>query len=165
MLAVKLLRAELAQVREDLHAAHQAGVSAAAQRDELAARLATIEAAEPVAWDCEYRSGEQFLSRAADPMIDPDCMAAFPLIARPAPAAAPERAEKSAEWVARFEAGGPDDADSECDIPPLGWRCTRPAGHDGPCAAVAAPEDIELVERGMQRRRLQHRRLDCAPDH
>lgn len=23
-----------------------------------------------------------------------------------------------------------------CDIPPPGWRCTRAAGHEGPCAAV-----------------------------
>lgn len=25
----------------------------------------------------------------------------------------------------------------ECTLPPAGWRCTRRAGHDGPCAAVA----------------------------
>lgn len=25
----------------------------------------------------------------------------------------------------------------ECPLPPAGWRCTRRAGHDGPCAAVA----------------------------
>ena len=25
----------------------------------------------------------------------------------------------------------------ECTLPPPGWRCTRAAGHDGPCAAVA----------------------------
>lgn len=24
----------------------------------------------------------------------------------------------------------------ECAVPPRGWRCTRGAGHDGPCAAV-----------------------------
>lgn len=23
-----------------------------------------------------------------------------------------------------------------CPLPPPGWRCTRRAGHDGPCAAV-----------------------------
>jgi len=23
-----------------------------------------------------------------------------------------------------------------CTVPPPGWRCTRVAGHDGPCAAV-----------------------------
>ena len=23
-----------------------------------------------------------------------------------------------------------------CDVPPVGWRCTRAAGHCGPCAAV-----------------------------
>jgi hypothetical protein len=40
-----------------------------------------------------------------------------------------------------------------CQVPPLGWRCTRDAGHDGPCAAVEAPEDVEFVERGMARLR------------
>ena len=24
----------------------------------------------------------------------------------------------------------------QCDVPPIGWRCTRAKGHDGPCAAV-----------------------------
>lgn len=23
-----------------------------------------------------------------------------------------------------------------CQIPPSGWRCTREAGHEGPCAAL-----------------------------
>ena len=23
-----------------------------------------------------------------------------------------------------------------CEVPPKGWRCTRVAGHEGPCAAV-----------------------------
>lgn len=23
-------------------------------------------------------------------------------------------------------------------VPPFGWECTRPAGHDGPCAAIPA---------------------------
>lgn len=41
----------------------------------------------------------------------------------------------------------------ECMVPPLGWRCTRGAGHDGPCAAVAYPDDVEIVERAMQRLR------------
>ena len=39
----------------------------------------------------------------------------------------------------------------ECEIPPIGWRCTRGAGHGGPCAAVEAPEDIEFVALGMRR--------------
>ena len=45
------------------------------------------------------------------------------------------------------------EADRECDAPPLGWRCTRAKGHDGPCAAVECPEDVSLVERGMARLR------------
>ena len=39
----------------------------------------------------------------------------------------------------------------ECEIPPIGWRCTRGAGHGGPCAAVVSPEDRAFVERGMRR--------------
>ena len=41
----------------------------------------------------------------------------------------------------------------ECQVPPLGWRCTRGAGHEGPCAAVEAPEDAALVAAAMQRLR------------
>lgn len=26
-----------------------------------------------------------------------------------------------------------------CSVPPVGWMCTRGAGHEGPCAAV--PDD------------------------
>ena len=26
-----------------------------------------------------------------------------------------------------------------CTKPPTGWRCTREAGHEGPCAAVRVP--------------------------
>jgi hypothetical protein len=29
---------------------------------------------------------------------------------------------------------------SKCDLPPVGWACTRGLGHPGPCAAV--PEDL-----------------------
>lgn len=32
----------------------------------------------------------------------------------------------------------------ECTVPPPGWRCTRGAGHEPPCAAVpAAPQVVE----------------------
>lgn len=41
----------------------------------------------------------------------------------------------------------------QCEIPPLGWRCTRAPGHEGPCAAVPAPEDVGFVLRGMARLR------------
>lgn len=44
-----------------------------------------------------------------------------------------------------------DEADLECQVPPHGWRCTRGAGHDGPCAAVECPEDILAVADGMKR--------------
>lgn len=45
------------------------------------------------------------------------------------------------------------DPNTGCPIPPLGWHCTRVSGHDGPCAAVEAPEEIEIVKRGMDRLR------------
>lgn len=27
----------------------------------------------------------------------------------------------------------------KCTMPPIGWACTRGAGHDGPCAAIQVP--------------------------
>lgn len=38
-----------------------------------------------------------------------------------------------------------------CMSTPPGWRCTRKAGHEGPCAAVRCPEELEFVARGMAR--------------
>ena len=40
------------------------------------------------------------------------------------------------EWVisAILEASGGE----SCDVPPIGWRCTRGKGHEGPCAAIPA---------------------------
>lgn len=38
-----------------------------------------------------------------------------------------------AETLAR--APLPAQADKHCPLPPDGWHCTRPAGHEGPCAA------------------------------
>ena len=46
---------------------------------------------------------------------------------------------------------GHEEADDWCDVPPLVWRCTRAKGHTGPCAAVACPDDVALVARGMKR--------------
>lgn len=31
----------------------------------------------------------------------------------------------------------------ECEVPPPGWRCTRGAGHEPPCAAIPAEMPIE----------------------
>lgn len=44
-----------------------------------------------------------------------------------------------------------DEADLECQVPPFGWRCTRGAGHPGPCAAIECPEDVAAVKCGMAR--------------
>lgn len=41
----------------------------------------------------------------------------------------PDRARAERQLKAMFAV--------ECPLPPAGWRCTRRAGHDGPCAAVA----------------------------
>jgi hypothetical protein len=35
----------------------------------------------------------------------------------------------------------PDSVESRCNRPPIGWKCTRTAGHDGPCAAIAMTLD------------------------
>jgi septal ring factor EnvC (AmiA/AmiB activator) len=82
------LRTSLAESMQQCRDTQDRLTAMQAECRKLAARLAEIEKAEPVAWDCEYRSGERFLSYAKDPMADSDCMAAFPLIARPAPVAA-----------------------------------------------------------------------------
>jgi hypothetical protein len=39
-----------------------------------------------------------------------------------------------------------DESAEECDVPPPGWRCTRPKGHDGPCAAWPAEPEPESVD-------------------
>lgn len=64
----------------------------------------------------------------------------------------PQRDELPADAV-RFDFAVPDPDFSECQIPPMGWRCTRSEGHEGPCAAVEAPEDAALVASAMQRLR------------
>ena len=28
-----------------------------------------------------------------------------------------------------------DKRNRKCQVPPIGWNCSRGAGHDGPCAA------------------------------
>jgi len=42
---------------------------------------------------------------------------------------------------------------NDCALPPAGWRCTRGAGHTGPCAAVpTASEDFDrAVDAVMER--------------
>jgi hypothetical protein len=35
--------------------------------------------------------------------------------------------------------GKPD----RCTVPPRGWRCTRVAGHPGPCAAIEEDDDLD----------------------
>ena len=68
------------------------------------------------------------------------CVDPWPL-ASPPPPAAPVAAEPR------------DEMDLVCYSTPPGWRCTRGAGHDGPCAAVKDSEELSLVARGMQRLR------------
>lgn len=39
-------------------------------------------------------------------------------------------------------------APEECDRPPIGWRCTRGRGHEGPCAAVSLRQlPLDFMER------------------
>lgn len=42
----------------------------------------------------------------------------------------------------------------ECTLPPPGWKCTRPAGHDGPCAAVPNWEKLQKLHCGHESRYL-----------
>lgn len=55
------------------------------------------------------------------------------------------------EWFMKGYDASQQDA-LVCQLPPLGWHCTRKAGHEGPCAAVKN-DDAELVQRGMDRLR------------
>lgn len=85
----------------------------------------------------------------AEPCIYPACQTNGCREACEAPAQA-QQSDRDA-FMAGYEAA---QADAKvCDLPPLGWRCTRTAGHEGPCAAVEAPEDADLVAKGMERLR------------
>lgn len=46
-----------------------------------------------------------------------------------------EMDEALAELTAPREPMSEDVADQGCRVPPDGWRCSRPRGHEGPCAA------------------------------
>lgn len=39
----------------------------------------------------------------------------------------------------------------KCDVPPLGWECSRPIGHSGPCAARAVPLSLDDAEAVLPR--------------
>jgi len=34
---------------------------------------------------------------------------------------------------------------SICKVPPAGWYCTRAAGHEGPCAAIATSDHVGIL--------------------
>lgn len=40
-----------------------------------------------------------------------------------------------------------DDIIPECDRPPIGWRCSRMRGHQGPCAAIPVDVRAPLLKR------------------
>jgi len=42
------------------------------------------------------------------------------------------------------------EAEGVCMKPPAGWRCTRPAGHDGPCAALPATQPVPGNSGGVE---------------
>ena len=35
---------------------------------------------------------------------------------------------------------------SKCTVPPPGWRCTRAAGHSGPCAAMSIADGDQIAQ-------------------
>lgn len=47
-----------------------------------------------------------------------------------------EKIHYAHEWLQRYDAEQAAPA-NYCTVPPSGWICTRPPGHDGPCAAHA----------------------------
>jgi len=55
---------------------------------------------------------------------------------------------------------------SKCEVPPVGWSCSRVAGHDGPCAArPALVETGWLIERQVGGRGVWWRGTrDCGRD-
>lgn len=55
------------------------------------------------------------------------------------------------DQLSSFEETPHDEADDVCDVPPIGWRCTRAKGHSGPCAAIEYSEEVASVARGMRR--------------
>jgi hypothetical protein len=63
---------------------------------------------------------------------------------------APTKREAVAAWNRRAQPEPAAPALEQCQAPPIGWRCTRAAGHDGPCAAVECPGDAAFVENGMR---------------
>lgn len=89
--------------------------------------------------------------------VDPEEGGAEPILAAIADLKAsdsrPVKQEPMAFHRASFLSGyeaAQSDANS-CDVPPQGWLCTRQAGHDGPCAAIADDKERELVNRAMLR--------------
>jgi chromosome segregation ATPase len=40
---------------------------------------------------------------------------------------------------------------SKCNIPPEGWQCSREAGHTGPCAAYAQPDEVARLKEDNER--------------
>lgn len=44
----------------------------------------------------------------------------------------------------------------QCTMPPKGWRCTRGAGHTGPCAAVHESLDPDAPDNDARHLELQH---------
>lgn len=47
----------------------------------------------------------------------------------------PRNAAFTVEESHGYGSGKPTDADLACNLAPVGWKCTRPYGHSGPCAA------------------------------
>lgn len=41
-------------------------------------------------------------------------------------------------WLCKHHVSGGNTMSDKC-VTPKGWKCTRDAGHDGPCAAVKVP--------------------------
>lgn len=97
------------------------------------------------------------------PLYTADQMRAYAIAALQSaqPAAAVSDEQRREDFMAGYAAAEQDA--TVCQVPPVGWRCTRKAGHDGPCAA-AETDDADFVQRGMDRLREAHHGITQRAD-
>lgn len=67
-----------------------------------------------------------------------------PELSEVVPAALEQKADTLQAILDSSSSGGSSGVAKMCDRPPRGWRCTREAGHAGPCAAVSDAPDFTV---------------------
>lgn len=56
-----------------------------------------------------------------------------------------ERLVEPTHWMP-LETPEPLEGPQGCAVPPLGWYCTREAGHEGPCAAIPTAAALDPAQ-------------------